>query len=253
MHVPPPRSAGPDARPSGAGGIPWAVQVLVAETGAWRSRLGGLDATLSADERARVARMRFERDRMALTVAYGLHREVLAGVLGLPAHAVPLGRDALGRPRIAGDRVWTSLSHAPGWVAIAVDGRAPIGIDVEPHSRAAAVEEIAMSVVHADERALLADGDRKARAGALLGLWVRKEAALKAAGVGLRVPMSSFAIGADGGARIPGVAGGWLVRRIDVAAPVELAIATVGSPTVSCEVIEPSRSRDAALAFASAS
>lgn len=247
MQVPPPASAACPARAPGARGVSTSVRVVVVETEAGRSRLTTLDASLSADDRARIARMRFERDRIALTIAYGLHREVLAGVLGLAAHAVPLHRDALGRPRVADDPVWTSLSHAPGWVAIAVDARAPVGIDIEPCSRSEAVEEIADSVMHDAERACVA-GSREGRCRALLGLWVRKEAVLKAAGVGLRVPMASFAIGVDGAVRVPGIAGRWQVQRLDVAAPVEVAIATLASPSVPGIATSPCRSRHAVTA-----
>jgi 4'-phosphopantetheinyl transferase len=251
MHVPQPGAAACDARLERPDTAPPPVRVVVEATGVWRSRLAALDASLSAEDRARVARMRFERDRAALTIAYGLHREVLASVLGVPPHAVPLHRDALGRPRVAGDELWTSLSHAPDWVAIAV-GQVPIGIDVEPCSRAAVMEEIAESVLHGAERSLVA-GDREARSAALLGLWVRKEAVLKAAGVGLRVPMLSFAIGVDGAAQIPGIPGQWHVRRVDVDASVEVATATLFGGPDSCAVTRPSRSHDAVKVFASES
>lgn len=241
---------GADVLESGASGAGRIVQVAVARTCAWQAQAAALGATLSADEHARVRRMRFERDRIALTTAYGVRRVVLAKALGVAPVAVPLYRDPLGRPRIEGDAVWTSLSHAEGWVAVAVDPDSSVGVDVEPVSRGASVEEVREAILHRDELETIAACDERSRARALLGLWVRKEAVLKAAGVGLRVPMRSFPVPHSGPVRIPGFDEEWQVRSVEVDASVEVALAASGGAAVSWAVIDPSRGRDADVAFA---
>jgi 4'-phosphopantetheinyl transferase len=226
------------------------VRVGIACVGAWASRIDSLTRTLDDRERARVARMRFERDRAALAVAYGLHREMLADELGIPPNRVPVYRDGAGRPRIAGDAVWTSLSHASDWVAIAIDRVAPVGVDIEPLTRVAAVAEVAEAILHPDER--LPAGMRDAECG-LLALWVRKEAVLKAAGVGLRVPMDTFPALQVDAVRVPGIEGEWRVHDLRVDAPVHAAVATCGRVHVACSVMGPPRRPNATIAFASAS
>src|SRR5690606_972083 len=99
---------------------------------------------------------------------------------------------ALGRPCLPGGDMHTSLSHANGAMAVAVARRGPIGIDMEPSARAAQMEEIAGAVLHTSEQDALAACSGPARDAALLALWVRKEALLKAAGIGLAREMQGF-------------------------------------------------------------
>lgn len=229
------------------------MHVAVTCTGAWQAQAASLEATLSADERARIERLRFRRDRDALVTAYGVHRLMLAQTLGVPAAAVPLYRDAMGRPRVRNDAVWTSLSHAAGWVALAIDTRMPVGIDIEPVWRASAVADVIDSVLHPEESAQLVGCEGPSLARELLALWVRKEAVLKAAGVGLRVPMCSFKAPYSAPVRIPGFDQNWQVRRIQVDAAVEMALAVSGHPPTTCAVIGPSSTRDAGIAYTSRS
>jgi 4'-phosphopantetheinyl transferase len=176
------------------GAAPRGILVLFFDLAAWWPALARARALLDAAERERVARKRRARDGEELALAYGLHRLVLGRVLGCDARAVALGRDALGRPCLPGDTLHTSLSHAEGAVAIAVGpgGSTGIGVDLEPAARAAQMVEIAERVLHPDERTALAGLPEPRRAQALLALWVRKEALLKAAGIGLAREMDSF-------------------------------------------------------------
>lgn len=158
----------------------------------WRGWLPQAAALLDGAERARVQRRRRSADRETLALAYALHRLFLQAALSLDAAALPLGRDALGCPRLEGLAVHTSLSHSEAHVAIAVCRHGPVGVDVEPRLRGRVMEEIAAQICHPDEAAKLVAFSEEARADALLGLWVRKEALLKAAGIGLARPMDSF-------------------------------------------------------------
>jgi len=147
---------------------------------------------LDGPERARVLGRRHEADRDLLTVAYACHRLLLSAVLDCTPQAVPLYRDALGCPRLNGIAMHTSLSHSMNHVAIAVSAQGAVGIDVESNKRAGDMDEIAERVAHPDELAAFVHLGLDAREAALLALWVRKEAILKAAGIGLRLEMNAF-------------------------------------------------------------
>lgn len=214
----------------------------------WRPHLESLHEILDESERTRVARLRVQGDREARTVAYGLHRALVAAELGIAPQAVPLYRDASGRPRVAGDAVWTSLSHADGWVAVAVDACGPIGIDVEPVDRAPVMDEVADSVVHPAERGLLTVCDARSRRRALLALWVRKEAVLKALGVGLQVDMASFTAMAGRASCVPGLAGKWHVHDIELEPDVQIALACAGNARPLGASVPACGRRDAAIA-----
>ncbi|MFT3756192.1 MAG: 4'-phosphopantetheinyl transferase superfamily protein [Pseudoxanthomonas sp.] len=156
---------------------------------AWLPQAIGL---LDEAELARVARRRRIRDREGLVLAYALHRLFLGRALGLEPMQVPLGRDELGCPRLQGMAVSTSLSHADQYLAMAVCPHGPVGVDIEPAARAAGMDEIAAQVCHPVEIARLADKEASVRSERLLSLWVRKEALLKAAGIGLEREMNTF-------------------------------------------------------------
>lgn len=174
-----------------------ATWVLFADTRQWLPWLTAARALLDTEELSRVQRRRNPAEGEALALAYALHRLLLARLSGLEPRAVPLWRDALGCPRVGDTLLGTSLSHTGPWVALAACTAGPVGVDVESLARLEVLPEIADSICHPAERGTLAGLEAPARAMALMRLWVRKEALLKAAGVGLEREMSGFSVLAD--------------------------------------------------------
>lgn len=211
------------------------VLVGLIATPAWRPWLAQAHALLDAREAARVVRQRRAQDRETLTLAYALHRLLLARVLGRVPAAVPLGRDGLGCPRLSGVAMHTSLSHAQGWIALAATACGPVGIDLEPAARAPELPEIAARICHPSEVVPLAGLSPRDRGAALLALWVRKEAVLKAEGIGLAREMSGFRA-ADGevlgSESVPGAR--LRVRMVEAGA--ECLVAVAGPPDAPVHV-----------------
>lgn len=148
---------------------------------------------LDTAELRRVQSRRIATDRDQLALGYALHRMLLAKLLGCDASKVPIGRDAQGCPRLSGSTLSTSLSHADHCVAVAIATEGPVGVDIELTERAPVVPEIADRICHPSDTAGIAVLPGLARDEALLALWVRKEAYLKAAGIGLQREMQTFA------------------------------------------------------------
>lgn len=169
-----------------------AAKVLLIEVARWREALPAAAWLLDAEESARVVRKRFAPDRERLTLAYAIHRLWLGASLQCDPAMVPLTRDARGAPQVAGTSLHTSLSHSDDAIAIALSAVGPIGVDVEPIGRAQGMAELAERIAHPRELQALAGLDGPARDAALLRLWVRKEALLKAVGVGLAWEMTGF-------------------------------------------------------------
>ena len=168
------------------------MHAFLFEFDAWRPWLEEVLPLLSQAEHDRVRRKMRANDRDELAMAYGLHRLVLAQVLQSEPEEIALYRDTSGRPRVQGDPVQTSLSHAGGAFAVALNSHGFVGIDLESRTRAGELPEIASSVMHSTEVEALAAMTDGMRAEALLALWVRKEALLKASGIGLTREMHSF-------------------------------------------------------------
>lgn len=184
---------------------------------AWAGREGEALALLDDRERGRVERKRLAGDRALTALAYACHRLLLSRILGCEPAAVPLDRDPRGCPVLADGALLTSLSHAEGLVAIAVSAAGPVGIDIEPASRARDMGELAARVCHPRELATLSALPDPDRGRALLSLWVRKEALLKAAGIGMEVEMDRFEAPPDRVLALPGDArdGSAAIRMFD--------------------------------------
>lgn len=180
------------------GVLPARNEVLVAlfEPLAWSSWLDEADVLLDPSEQRRSQSRHDPAERDSLVLCYALHRLLLGRVMGCVAGAVPLHRDASGCPRIAGGNLFTSLSHAGTGAAVAITAAGPVGVDIEPASRASVMPDIADRISHPDDQGIPATPGT-ARARALLRLWVRKEAFLKAAGTGLAQEMDTLAVPDD--------------------------------------------------------
>lgn len=83
-----------------------------------------------------------------------------------------------GAIRVTGPRVWASVSRGDGWLVAAGCDTGPVGVDVEPAGGvcAAVVSQVALHPLES-----VADDLQATR------IWVRKEAVLKAFGLGLTV------------------------------------------------------------------
>ncbi|RIX84816.1 4'-phosphopantetheinyl transferase family protein [Acidovorax cavernicola] len=151
---------------------------------------------LSVEERARAESLRFPLDRQRFVAAHVALRQALCAYTGLDPAALTLVTGAFGKPSLSGPtRIQFSLSHSQGLALIAIGGLGPLGADVEllrPMPDAAA---LAAAHFTPREQEALAALPAHERDPAFLTCWTRKEACLKAIGVGLLVSPQSFEVG----------------------------------------------------------
>ena len=86
-----------------------------------------------------------------------------------------------------------SVSHSADLALITVTLDQPIGVDVERTAPIADLDLLIESCCAADER-LAMPSNSSDKLSAFYRCWTRKEAMLKAAGLGLRVPLSSISV-----------------------------------------------------------
>lgn len=168
-------------------GAPRADQasVLVFDARSLAGDLRAASALLDRRERLRAGRFRFSRDRDTYTLAHGVWRVALGECLGLAADEVPLATTADGQPRLAGTAFSTSLSHSGTLVALTVCPAATVGVDIESYPARIDLDALMPTFCTRGEIAELRELREDERRRALLELWTRKEALLKAFGVGL--------------------------------------------------------------------
>ena len=194
-------------------------------------------ALLSADERQRAARFAVEKPRAAFITARAALRRLLGESLRCDADAVRLDADAQGRPFLVHPIDSTldfNVSHSESVAAIAIARGGRVGVDVEWHGRDTALRDLVPEVMGVRESALLATLDADDFTRAFFGCWTRKEALVKAHGIGISFPLRNIDIPiAVSGAPIRATLGPdsiWSVSTFAPQADYTLSVALAGEP-----------------------
>ncbi|MFF6995676.1 4'-phosphopantetheinyl transferase family protein [Streptomyces sp. NPDC008313] len=172
------------------------------DTGAvhvWQGSSAGLldpaDAALLSDEELLVVRRRSQEAGTRYAGAHAALRRILARYLGTPPEAIRFGRRPCprcehpehGRPRVSAPDTGLDFNlsrSGPHWIVAVTAGR-QVGIDLED-ARSLDVDgsaELMMS--RAELRHLRGQSTEAGRTAAFFRCWTRKEAVVKASGVGI--------------------------------------------------------------------
>jgi len=188
----------------------------------WRS-------LLSPEERAHADRFRRASDRQSFTAAHALARLALGQALGRPPAGLTFTTTAKGKPLLADGpvRLDFSLSHAEGAVAVAL-APGEVGVDVETLRRVEIDRALAETALGATAAAALGpDPSAPSWQAGFLAAWTVREAALKAAGLGLTVPMDRVRVA---GATASFGAQRWRLWQTPLPPDHHLAVAWSGGP-----------------------
>ncbi len=150
-------------------------------------------AVLSADEQHRAARFHFDRDRNRFIVAHAFVRRVLAGCLDLDPAAIQFRAGPHGKPFIAAPPtpLQFNLSHSHAYALLAISDGRSVGVDIE---RVGEIEHdlIADYFFSPAEASQLHGTAAGEKARAFANCWTRKEAYIKATGVGVTEGLDHF-------------------------------------------------------------
>lgn len=179
---------------------PRQVHVWISRTNLPRSIVGNLKSTLSPDEIERATLFRFEERRNQYIVGRGLLRAILARYVGRPAPELLFSKESGGKPILAETvempRVQFNLSHSGTLCAIAITSLEMVGIDVQKARPGVDVEAIARRILTGRERAEFERLGEGQRSSWFYSAWSKKEAFVKAKGVGMSMPFQDVEIGA---------------------------------------------------------
>jgi len=156
-------------------------------------RLRGL---LSPDEADRAARFRFAAHRDAFVVARGVLRTVLARHTGQHPAELCFTYGRYGKPALPGGPQFNQ-SHSGGLTLVAVAGQRRVGVDVEQISSDVSCEALARRFFSVRENVQLAQLPAADRRAGFFACWARKEAFVKASGLGLSAPLHAFDVEID--------------------------------------------------------
>ena len=150
--------------------------------------LAHLSTCLDAEEAVRAQRFHFERDRRHFTAARGWLRRLLAGYLEVAAEQIRFDYGARGKPfvRSPESNLCFNLSHSHGRAMFVFARDREVGIDLEAGARLGNDwPGLVRRVFSAREQTELAAIPIEARRAGFLNGWTRKEAYLKATGLGI--------------------------------------------------------------------
>ncbi len=161
-----------------------AVQLWYAPVGPLGPHMDALHALLDREERQRADRFRFHADRNRFIAGHGLLRILLGAVTRTPATDVRMERGQHGKPFLPEGGAHFNLSDTKDAVLIGIGGDCELGVDIETMHRPTDHELVAERYFTPEEVHYIQAGaaDAKRR---FLTLWTRKEAVLKASGVGI--------------------------------------------------------------------
>ncbi|HEY9619870.1 MAG TPA: 4'-phosphopantetheinyl transferase superfamily protein [Crinalium sp.] len=175
------------------------IHVWCADLEQSQSSIAHFAKLLSADEQAKAARFRFERDRHHYTVGRGLLRTLLGRYLNLNPAKVQFVYGPHGKPELmdglGGDRTLRfNLSHSHGLTLYAFTVHQQIGVDIEYIRATPDAEQIVNSYFSEQEKATFSRLSPDQQSIAFFNGWTRKEAYLKAIGDGLAHPLNQIEV-----------------------------------------------------------
>lgn len=186
------RRPGPTDHPASA----LTVEVLLAHLDIAPAAVVGAAALLSDEERERGARFAFVRDRSRYTVAHAWLRRLLGARLGLRPEAVELVYGEHGKPALAAHQASSelhfNLSCSHGLAVCAFTTGREIGVDIECVLPLVAVSQIGDRFFSQCEQASYRALPERDKAQGFFNCWTRKEAFIKALGVGLSLSLDTF-------------------------------------------------------------
>jgi 4'-phosphopantetheinyl transferase len=170
---------------------------------------GTVTGLLSAGERERAERFRFERHRRMYVSTHAALRLLLSRYLQVPPLSLTIAADPNGRPVLPYcSGLHFNLSHSGTLALVVASCLAPVGVDIEEIRDVPDFVDIARRFFAQDEVDQILRLPEAERLSGFFATWTRKEAYVKALGLGLSFPLDAFSTGRPNGAPKVSHAGG---------------------------------------------
>ena len=176
------------------------------EVHVWRANLdaafpllNSLQKLLSPRELNRYQRFHRQKDAAYFLARRGVQRLILERYVGIPPSTLRFARSKHGKPELVTQRnealVSFNASHSDGLALYAIACEREVGVDVERCHRKSETEQIASRYFTSRESQKLLAIPTDHRNEAFYACWTRKEAYMKAKGLGLRLGLDQFEVG----------------------------------------------------------
>jgi 4'-phosphopantetheinyl transferase len=160
------------------------------------ARRAALEHVLSDDERERAGRLRSSELRDRWTVARVALRFILASYAGVPPASLVFDVGTYGKPALRDPSAPFSfnVTHTGNRTLVAVAGSTTVGIDAEVLRTCTGWQDLSRRFFARSEAEDIESLPPEQQLAAFFACWTRKEAILKAGGVGLAAPLNAFCV-----------------------------------------------------------
>lgn len=198
---------------------------------------GGADRYLSPDEVLRAGRLLDPDKRNSFMAGRGLLRSILGRYLGIQPEELHFAVGENGKPRLSdNDQLQFNLSHSGALFLLAVAADREVGVDLEQHRTDTPFADMARLALSVREQKELFALPEHLQRSAFYRCWTRKEACLKACGLGFALRPNSFYVSLEAESTtlsfIPDDDSSWFLQDIAVPAGYCAVLATDESPPV---------------------
>ncbi len=152
---------------------------------------------LSHAEINRARRYVFEKDRISFSYTRSILRCLLARHLKICSNQVVISEQRHQKPALIGQQknaMQFNVSHSGEYAMIAISKDKQVGIDIEKRKQEIDFDGIATSHFSQDEIEEIANSKGVRKMESFYRCWTRKEAIVKAAGIGLSLSLKSFSV-----------------------------------------------------------
>lgn len=161
-------------------------------------RIDEFNKILSVEEMDRASRFHFDMDQYRYIVTHGILRMILGGVLEIEPRSIIFDVNDYGKPSIQKGQnekdVFFSISHSKDALLICVCQCFEIGVDVEVENREFLPETISNTFFTDEECNTLEQFKGLNQKRLFLKYWTRKEAFIKAIGLGVNFPLDEVSV-----------------------------------------------------------
>ena len=175
----------------------WQIELKAAPT-----QLAQMAASLSQDERQRANRFVKAGDKERFIIAHCAMRHILANYLNVEPNALTYIYNAQGKPGLAACPLNFNLSHSHERALFALSYHPAVGVDIEYMENKLELSAIADLFFTSQENKYLQAAPQQQKIFAFYQGWTRKEAFIKAKGLGLSYPIQALNVCLD--TKLPG-------------------------------------------------
>lgn len=167
------------------------VEVFYCRTRELDSLLEELKKYLSGQEKMRADKFLFDSNRKTYICSHALLRLILSARLHIDPEEIIIVNDSRMKPCLFEGALHFNLTHTREAFAIAVSRKMYVGIDIEDINRQTDITSLIRTCLSEKENEFVTKNKQKERERFFL-LWTRKEAFLKAIGIGISTNLSRF-------------------------------------------------------------